>query len=56
MFRDASTLTLVALGAWVVTALFGVNLLLRGKAYRLFLYAASGRKRGGQRARFCAPP
>ncbi len=49
MFQDASNLTLVALGTWLVTALLGVNLLLRGKAYRLFLYAATGRRPAGAR-------
>jgi hypothetical protein len=43
MFRNASALTLVALAAWGTTAAFGGNLLLRGKAYRLFLYAVSAR-------------
>jgi hypothetical protein len=49
LFHDASTLTLAALGTWIVTALLGVNLLLRGKAYRLFLYAAAGRAPTGKR-------
>ncbi len=43
VFRGASSLTLAALAAWVATAAFGGNLLLRGKAYRLFLYAVSAR-------------
>ena len=41
MFGDASPLTLAALAAWVATAAFGGNLLLRGKAYRLLLSAAA---------------
>jgi hypothetical protein len=43
VFRDASPLTLVALASWVVTAALGANLLIRGKAYRLFVYAVAGR-------------
>ena len=41
MFGAASPLTLAALAAWVATAAFGGNLLLRGKAYRLLLSAAA---------------
>ena len=40
---------MVALGAWTVTAVLGVNLLLRGKAHRLFLYAVTGRAPAGSR-------
>ena len=43
MFGDASPLTLAALAAWVATAAFGGNLLLRGKAYRLLLSAVAAR-------------
>jgi hypothetical protein len=43
VFRNASPLTLVALTTWAATAGLGANLLLRGKAYRLFLYAMSAR-------------
>ena len=43
MFKDASPLTLAALASWRVTGAFGVNLILRGKAYRLFLYVMSSR-------------
>jgi len=49
LFRGASTLTLVALASWLLTAMLGANLLLRGKAYRLFLYAMSGRSQPGVR-------
>jgi hypothetical protein len=49
MFRHASPLTLAALTAWVTTAAFGGNLLLRGKAYRLFLHAVSPRTLTGPR-------
>jgi hypothetical protein len=50
VFHEASKVTMVALGTWFVTVLFGVNLLLRGKAYRLFLYAVTGRAPAGARA------
>ena len=43
MFGDASPLTLAALAAWVATAAFGGNLLLRGKACRLLLSAVAAR-------------
>jgi hypothetical protein len=43
VFGDASPLTLAALAAWVATAAFGANLLLRGKAYRLLLSAVAAR-------------
>jgi hypothetical protein len=43
VFGDASPLTLAALAAWVATAAFGGNLLLRGKAYRLLLSAVAAR-------------
>jgi hypothetical protein len=49
MFSHASPLTLAALTAWVTTAAFGGNLLLRGKAYRLFLRAVSPRPFSGPR-------
>ncbi|MGE5289529.1 MAG: hypothetical protein ACM3ML_20490 [Micromonosporaceae bacterium] len=49
MFPGASPLTLVALAAWAATAALGGNLLLRGKAYRLFLYAVSARTLSGPR-------
>jgi len=49
VFREASPLTLVALTSWVATAAFGGNLLLRGRAYRLFLYATSDRTLSSQR-------
>lgn len=41
--RDATSLTLVALAAWLLTAILGINLLRRGKAYRLFLFAMAAR-------------
>jgi hypothetical protein len=43
VFRETSPLTLVALACWGATAVLGGNLLLRGKAYRLFIYAISDR-------------
>lgn len=49
VFHNASPLTLVALASWVVTAAFGANLLIRGKAYRLFVYAAANRHLSSQR-------
>ena len=49
MFHDASPLTLVALASWGATAALGGNLLLRGKAYRLFLVAIAGRAVASQR-------
>jgi hypothetical protein len=55
MFRHANPLTLAALTAWVTTATFGGNLLLRGKAYRLFLHAVSPARSPGHAARSCGP-
>lgn len=49
MFHNASPLTLVALATWGVTATLGGNLLVRGRAYRLFTYAMADRELAGQR-------
>lgn len=43
MFRDATSLTLVALATWLLTAILGLNLLRLGKAYQLFLFALAAR-------------
>jgi hypothetical protein len=52
LFHGAGTVTLIALSTWVVTALFGANLLIQGKAYRLLVRAVSRRMPTGKRPPF----